>query len=94
MEWRHSGSPRPTNIPSVKIRWKFLALILWDKDAILLIYYLPKGRTINAENYSSLLVKLNEILKENYHGNVTILVLSLHDNAPTPWALATQKNLS
>ena len=22
MDWRHSGSPRPRNIPSAKIRWK------------------------------------------------------------------------
>jgi len=45
-------------IPSAKIRWKFLASILWDQDGILLIDYLPKGQTINAEYYSSLLVQL------------------------------------
>jgi len=26
MEWRHSGSPRPQKIPSVKIRWKSFRL--------------------------------------------------------------------
>jgi histone-lysine N-methyltransferase SETMAR len=77
----------------VKIRWKLLALILWDKDGILLIDYHPKGLNINAEYYSSLLVQLKEILKEIHYGNVTNVVLSLHHNAPTPWALATQKNL-
>jgi len=39
---------------------KLLALIIWDQDG-----YLPKGRSSNAEYYSSLLVKLNDILKEN-----------------------------
>jgi len=40
---------------------KVLASIFWDQEVILLIDYLPKGRTINAEYYSSLLVKLKGI---------------------------------
>jgi len=37
----------------------------WDQDGILLIDYLSKGRTINAEYYSSLLLlQLKDILKE------------------------------
>jgi len=43
---------------------KILASIFWDQDGILLIDYLPKGQTINAEYYSSLLVQLKDILKE------------------------------
>jgi len=38
---------------------KFLASIFWDQDGIILIDlidYIPKGQTINAEYYSSLLV--------------------------------------
>jgi len=65
MEWWHGGSPRPEKIPSAKIRWKFLASIFWDQDDILLIDYLPKDQTINAELYSSLLVQMKGILKEN-----------------------------
>jgi hypothetical protein len=33
-----------------------LTSIFWDQDGILLIDYLPKGQTINAEYYSFLLV--------------------------------------
>jgi len=43
---------------------KVLASIFWDQDGILLINYLPKDQTINAEYYSSLLVQLKDILKE------------------------------
>jgi hypothetical protein len=35
-----------------------------DQDGIPLIDYLPKGETINAEYYSSLLVQFKNILKE------------------------------
>jgi hypothetical protein len=44
---------------------KVLASIFWDQHSIILIDYLPKGQTINAEYYLSLLVQLKGILKEN-----------------------------
>jgi len=64
-----------------------------DQDGILLIDYLPKGRTINAEYYTSLLVQMKDILKEKRRGKVTKWVLFLH-NAPAHRALATQKTLA
>ena len=67
MEWRHIGSPHPKKFRLQKSAAKFLASIFWDQDGILLIYYLPKGQTINAEYYSSLLVQLKDILKEKRH---------------------------
>jgi len=69
---------------------KVLASIFWDQDGILLIDYLPKGQTTNAY-YSSLLLQLKNILKENHRGKVTKVILFLHDNAPAHRALATQK---
>jgi len=74
---------------------KVLASILFGhKDSILLIDYLPKDKTINAEYYSSLLVQLKDILKEKRREKFTTGVLFLHDNAPAQRALATQKKLA
>ena len=63
IEWWHSGSPSTS--PTLKKKFqmqksngKVLALIVWDQDGILLIDYFPKGTSINAEYYSSLLVLL------------------------------------
>jgi hypothetical protein len=50
---------------------KFLASIFCDQDDILHIDYLPKGQTINAEYYSSLLVELKDIFQEKYSGKNT-----------------------
>ena len=96
MEWRHSNSPCPQKIPSAKISWKIshLDFFFGYQGDILLIDYLQKGQTINAEYYSSLLVQLKDILKENRSGKVSKGVLFLHDNAPAHWALATQKKLT
>src|SRR5215469_8596841 len=65
-----------------------------DQYGILLIDYLPKGQTTNAEYYSSLLVQLKDILKEKRRGKVTKGVLFLHDNVMAHGALATQKKLA
>ena len=94
MEWQHSGSLHPKKFWVQKSAGKFLASIFWDQDSILLIDYLPKGQTIKAEYYSSLLVKLKDILKEKRRGKVTKGVLFLHNNMPAHWALATQKKLA
>jgi len=73
---------------------KVIASIFWDQDGILLIDYLPKGQSFNAEYYLSLLVQLKDILKEKLHGKVTKGVLFLHDNAPAHRALATQDKMT
>jgi len=94
MEWRYSGSPRPKKLRVQKSARKVLASIFLDQDNIHLIEYLPKGQTINAEYYSSLLVQLKDILKERRCGKFTKGVLFLHDNPPAHRALATHKKLA
>ena len=93
MEWRHSGLLHPKKFRVQKSTGKVLALIFWDQDGILLIDCLPKGQTINAEYYSSVLAQLKDILKEKRRRKFTKRVLFLHDNAPAHWALAIQKKL-
>jgi len=73
---------------------KFLASNFCDQDGILLIDYLPKGKTINAEYYSSLLVQLKDILREKRRGKVTKGVLLWHKNSPAHRALTTQKKMA
>ena len=58
MEWQHSGSPRPKIFRVQKSSGGILASIFGDQDGILLIEYLPKVQTINAEYYLSLLVQM------------------------------------
>ena len=94
MEWRHSGSPRPApkKFRVQKSARKVIASIIWGQDGILLTDYLPKGQTINAEYYSSLLVQLKGILKKKRRGKVTKGALFLHDNAPFTGHLQPRRN--
>ena len=65
-----------------------------DQDGIILIDYLPKSQTINADYYSPLLVQLKDILKQKRPGKITKGVLFFHDNATAHRTLATQKKLA
>jgi len=65
MEWQHNSSPRRKKFRVRKSAGKVLASNFWDQDGILHIDYLPKGQTVNAEYYSSLLLQLKDILKVN-----------------------------
>jgi hypothetical protein len=76
-----------------KLSGKVLASIYWDQDDILLIDYLPKGQTTNAEYYSSLLVLLKVISKEKRLGREGHQGF-LHENIPGHRVFATQKKLA
>jgi hypothetical protein len=80
----------PQKITKSKIRWKSSRFDFYcAQNGILLIGYLPKGQTIKAEYYLSLLVQMKDNLKENCHGKFTKGVLVLHEKAPARQALAT-----
>ena len=94
VEWGHSASPRPKKFRVQNSAGKVLASIFGGQDGIVLIDYLAKGQTQNAEYYLFLLVELEDILKGKRRGKVTEGVLFLHDNAPARRALATQKKMA
>jgi hypothetical protein len=58
MDWQDSGSPRPKYSECPTPLEKFSpAPIFSSVEDIVLIDYFPKGRTINAEYYSSMMDK-------------------------------------
>jgi hypothetical protein len=63
-----AAHPAPKNFECKNPLENFLPRFFLDQDGILLIDYLPKGQTINAEYYLSLLVQLKDILKEKRRG--------------------------
>ena len=82
--------PTPKIFRLQKSTGKILASVFCDQDGILLIDYLPKGQTINAEYYASLLVQLMDILMEKRRGKVTKDVMFLQDKR----AISTQKKVA
>ena len=81
MHWRHSGSPVRTKFKQALSARKLMCTVFWDRKGILLIDFLPRGETVNAERYCATLQKLRRAIQNKRRGMLTAGVVLLHDNA-------------
>jgi hypothetical protein len=56
--------------------------VFWDCQGVLLMDYLPTGKTITGEYYATLIGRLRLAIKEKRRGMISHGVSFLHDNAP------------
>ncbi|KAJ4428174.1 hypothetical protein ANN_24189 [Periplaneta americana] len=81
MHWRHSGSPVRTKFKQTQSVRKVMCTVFWDRKGILLIDFLPRGETVNADRYCETLRKLRRAIQNKRRGMLTAGVVLLHDNA-------------
>lgn len=67
-QWTESGCSGPKKAMAVKSAGKVMASVFWDASGILMIDYLPKGKTINGEYYANLLDKLHQCIHQKRPG--------------------------
>ena len=92
-EWRVVGSPPPLKVAKDRSAGKRMASVFWDSAGILLIDWLPEKRSITADYYCELLIRLKESIKNERRGKWTRGVLLLHDNARPHTAARTQATI-
>ncbi|KAJ4438157.1 hypothetical protein ANN_14096 [Periplaneta americana] len=81
MHWRHRGSPVRTKFKQTLSVRKVMCTVFSDRKGILLIDFLPRGETVNADSYCETLRKLRRAIQNNRRGMLTAGVVLLHDNA-------------
>ncbi|KAJ4439546.1 hypothetical protein ANN_07670 [Periplaneta americana] len=81
MHWRHSGSPVRTKFKQTLSVRKVMCTVFWDRKGILLIDFLPRGETVDADRYCETLRKLRRDIQNKRRGMLTTGVVLLHDNA-------------
>lgn len=64
LQWKFKDEKPPRKFKVCPSAGKLMATIFWDTEGILLIDYLPKKTTMNADYYSNLLYQLRETIKE------------------------------
>lgn len=92
-QWVEAGSSAPKKAKTTPSAGKIMATVFWDAHGIIFIDYLEKGKTITGEYYASLLVKLNDVIKEKRPHLVKKKVLFHHDNAPAHSSTVAQAKL-
>jgi len=56
-EWRHSSSPKPRKFKRTQSAGKVMATVFWDRKGVLLVDFMARGTTINADRYCETLKK-------------------------------------
>lgn len=82
MQWKHPRSPPPKKAMCAPSAGKIMASVFWDSKGVILIDYLPRGKTITGEYYANLLKELRGAIVEKRPRKMSKGVLLQHDNAP------------
>ncbi|KAJ4429271.1 hypothetical protein ANN_26274 [Periplaneta americana] len=80
IHWRHSGSLVRTKFKQTLSVRKVMCTVFWDRKGILLIDFLSRGETVNADRYCETLRKLRRAVQNKRCGMLTAGVVLLHDN--------------
>src|SRR5579862_8085227 len=91
MAWKHSNSPPPKKFKIVPSAKKLMATVFWDHRGPLLIEYMEKGKTVNAEQYCNTLDKLRKVIRKRRPRLLSDGVILLHDNATPHTAAHTRE---
>jgi hypothetical protein len=73
--------PSHQNVQDDPFSRKSHGICFWDRKGFLLVDFMPKGTTINAEAYCNTLKKLRRAIQNRRMGMLTRGVSLLHDNA-------------
>ncbi|KAJ4426673.1 hypothetical protein ANN_26471 [Periplaneta americana] len=80
-------------IQTDSLNTKVMATVFWDRKGVLLLDFMPKGTTINANRYCETLRKLRRAIQNKRRGMLSRGVVLLHDNARPHTAASTRELL-
>jgi len=81
MQWRHSSSSKAKKFKQASSVRKIMVTIFWDRKEILLIDFLERGLTINADAYCETVRKHRRVIQNKRRGMLSSGIVLLHDNA-------------
>lgn len=91
--WAHTASPhKPTKARQDFSKRKLMASVFWDSKGVLLVEFMERGATINADAYIETLKNLRRAIQNKRRGLLSSGVVLLHDNA-RPHAAQKTKDL-
>ena len=93
MQWRHSSSPKAKKFKQASSVRKIMATVFWDRKGILLIDFLERRLTINADAYCDTVRKLRRAIQNKRRGMLSSGIVLLHDNARPHTAARTAQLL-
>jgi hypothetical protein len=71
MMWKHPSSPTAKQFKTTTSVRKVMATVFWDMKALLLVGFIHKNETINADHYIQTLQKLQQAIRQKHVGMLT-----------------------
>ena len=69
MQWGHTASPKkPTKCHQTLSKRKLMATVFWDRRELLLVEFLERNVTTNAEHYCNKITNLRRAIQNKHHG--------------------------
>ena len=81
LQRKHPGSPPPKKSKAIDTSAGKVMLMFFGQDGPLLIDFLQRGTTVNAQHYSQIYTTLRQTIKSKRPGKLTCGVILLHENA-------------
>jgi hypothetical protein len=81
MVWIYPGSPLRKEFRRMSSIEKLMLTVFWDHRGPLGLDFMPRGATIDAENYCGALALLRAVIREKRPGDLVDNAVPLHDNA-------------
>ena len=94
IEWRHTTSPSTKKSKQTLTTRKIMCTVFWDRQGVLLVDFLSRGQTINANSYCETLKKLRSAIKNKRRGMLSRGTVFIHDNARPHTANVTKQLLA
>jgi histone-lysine N-methyltransferase SETMAR len=91
--WKHPSSPTAKKFKVTTSVCKVMATVFWDMNGILLVDFIHKNETINADCYIQTLQKLRQAIRPKYVGMLTRGVKLFLDNATPHTAGKTRETI-
>ena len=91
MTWKRPSSPPAKKFKVQPSARKLMATVFWDTKGVLLVDFLPPGKTVNAARYCETLNKLREAVRRKRPGRLSEGFCLQHDNATPHTAKMTKE---
>lgn len=82
MVWRYNGEKRPIQENVQQSTKKFMCIIFWDSQCILMVQFKERSTVVNGKYYVSLIYKRRDMIQDNHIDKLSRVFLLLHDNVP------------
>ncbi|GFO05091.1 histone-lysine N-methyltransferase SETMAR [Plakobranchus ocellatus] len=79
--WKHPSSPVTKKVQSPASATKVMTTVFWDSRGMIILDILPKGESVNADQYCETLDRLRHAVRRKRPGLLRSGVVLQHDNA-------------